>query len=289
MADVSVVVVTYNALPWVTRALDSVRGHELVVVDHGSTDGTLETVRAEFPEARVVEQDNKGYGAGLNTGMRAATGRWFLLLNSDAWAEGDAVARLVEFAEAHPRAAIVGPRLRNTDGTIQRSVRGFPTLWRLATEYLFLRKLAPRSRALNSFYAGDFDHGSARRVDWLYGPVLLVRREAADEVGPLDEDFFMFSEETDWCRRFWDGGWEVWFTPDPEFTHVGGATHGGRMFEENVLSHLMWFGKHLGAREAQRARWLLLWSLRLRGVLFRGERGREYRRVAESLARFRVE
>jgi hypothetical protein len=105
----------------------------------------------------------------------------------------------------------------------------------------------------------------------------------------MDEDFFMFSEETDWCRRFWDAGWEVWFTPDAEFTHVGGATHGGRMFHENVRSHLRWVGKHLGAREAQRARWLLLWSLRLRGVLFRGERGREYRRVAEWLARLRLE
>jgi N-acetylglucosaminyl-diphospho-decaprenol L-rhamnosyltransferase len=283
MDDVSVVVVTYDALPWLTRALDSVRGHELVVVDHGSTDDTLGVVRSRYPEARVVQQDNKGYGAGLNAGMRVASGKWFLLLNSDAWADGDAVERLVSFAEAHPSAAVVGPRLRNTDGTLQRSVRGFPSLWRLATEYLFLRKLAPGSNALNAFYGGGFDHESARTVDWLYGPVLLVRREAADAVGPMDEDFFMFSEETDWCRRFWDAGWEVWFTPDAEFTHVGGATHGGTLFHENVRSHLRWFAKHRGARETERVRRLLLLSLRLRALLFRGERGREYRRVADWL------
>ncbi len=195
MADarVSVVVVTYNALPWLPRALESVRGHELVVVDHGSTDGTLGLVRERFPEARVVEQENAGYGAGLNAGMRVASGDWFLLLNSDAWAEGDAVEWLVAFAEARPRAAVVGPRLRNVDGTLQRSVRGFPTLWRLATEYLFLRKLAPRSRALNAFYGAGFDHASARAVDWLYGPVLLVRREAADtfnDRASLNSDHF---------------------------------------------------------------------------------------------------
>ena len=105
-------------------------------------------------------------GGGNNAGMRVADGRYFFLLNSDAWVVGDGLERLVAFADAHPEAAVVGPRLRNTDGTLQRSVRGEPTLWRLATEYLFIRKLAPRSRLLNPLYAGGFDHdaGDARRT-----------------------------------------------------------------------------------------------------------------------------
>src|SRR5919204_4691230 len=148
MADVSVVVVTYNALPWIERCLESVRAYETIVVDHGSTDGTLELVRRRFPQARLIEEGNTGLGAGSNTGMRIASGDYFLLLNSDAWAVGDAVERLVAFADGHPEAAVVGPRLQNPDGSLQRSVRGFPTLWRMATEYLFLRKLAPSSRAL---------------------------------------------------------------------------------------------------------------------------------------------
>lgn len=282
--DVSVVVVTLDALPWLERCLESVRGLEVVVVDVGSRDGTLDLVRGRFPEARIVERENKGYGAGLNAGMQEAGGRFFLLVNSDAWAEGDAVSRLLAFAVAHPRAAVIGPRLRNADGTLQRSVRGFPTLWRLATEYLFLRKLAPRSGVLNAFYAGGFDHGSARRVDWLYGPVLLVRREAVDEVGPLDVAYFMFSEETDWCYRFARAGWETWFCPEAEFTHVGGATHGGRLYHENLRSHLRFFAKHHGQRQAEWARRLLLLSLRLRGALFPGARGRGYREAARWLA-----
>jgi GT2 family glycosyltransferase len=275
--DVSVVVVTWNALPWLEQCLESVRGNETLVVDHGSTDGTLELVRERFPDVRVLEQENRGMGAGNNTGMRAARGRYFFLLNSDAWAVGDAVQRLVEFADEHPEAAVVGPKLLNTDGTLQRSVRGEPTLWRLATEYLFIRKLAPRSSLLNALYAGGFDHDEAREADWLSGSALLVRREAADAVGLFDESFFMFSEETDWLTRFRRVGWAVLFFPGAEVVHVGGASHGGGLYVENLRGHLRWFDKHRGAGEAERVRRLLLWSLRLRALVFRGARGEPYR------------
>ncbi len=288
MADVAVVVVTFNGLPWVERALESVRGREIVVVDHGSTDGTLELVREGFPEVRVVEQANLGFGAGNNRGIRETEAPLVCLLNSDAWFQGDGLDRLAAFAEEHPEAAVVGPRLRNRDGTLQRSVRGFPTLWGLATEYLFLRKLAPRSERLNPIYAGGFDHDSVREADWLYAACLLVRREAVEQVGGFDEDFFMFSEETDWCWRFREAGWKVLFFPGAEVVHVGGASHGGRMFRENVRGHLRFLAKHRGERVAERARRLLRASLLLRGLLFRGERGAQYREVADWLGSGRV-
>jgi N-acetylglucosaminyl-diphospho-decaprenol L-rhamnosyltransferase len=283
VADVVAVTVTLNALPWIERCLDSLPGVDTVVVDHGSTDGTLELVRERFPGVRVIEQENKGYGAGLNAGFRAASPRYFLVINSDAWVVGDAVERLVAFGDEHPGAAVVAPRLSNPDGSLQRSVRGFPTAWRLATEYFFLRKLAPRSRLLNAFYAGGFDHDEAREVEWAMGSAFLVRREACDAVGLLDESFFLFSEETDWFYRFHRAGWAIWFLPDAEVVHVGGATHGGRMFDANVRSHVRFFAKHHGARRAERVRRLLIVALRLRGLLFRGERGRMYRDAARSL------
>jgi len=244
-------------------------------------------VRERFPEARVIEQENKGLGGGSNAGMRIASGDYFLLLNSDAWALDDAVERLVAFADEHPEAAVVGPRLLNPDGSLQRSVRGFPTVWRLATEYLFLRKLAPRSRALNAFYGAGFDHEEVWEAEFLMGSVLLVRREAADTVGLFDEDFFMFSEETDWLYRFRQAGWKVLFPPDAEFVHVGGATtrqNWGPMFREQVRGHVRFLAKHRGPKEAERARRLLLASLRLRGVVFPGERGRTYKEAARWLA-----
>lgn len=282
-ADVTAVTVTLDALPWIERCLESLRGVPTIVVDHGSTDGTLELVRERFPEVRVIEQENVGYGGGLNAGFRASSPRYYLPINSDAWVVGGAVERMVAFADTHPEVAVVCPRLRNEDGSLQRSVRGFPTLWRVATEYFFLRKLAPRSRALNAYYAGGFDHGESREIEWAMGPCFLVRRDATDAVGLFDESFFMFWEETDWLYRFHRAGWRVWFLPDAEVVHVGGATHGGRMFGENVRALVQFFAKHHGSRQAARARRLLRVALTLRGLVFRGERGRMYREAARSL------
>jgi GT2 family glycosyltransferase len=215
--------------------------------------------------------------------MRETDAPLVCLLNSDAWFVDDGLDRLVAFADAHPEAAIVGPRLRNPDGSLQRSVRGFPTLWGLATEYLFLRKLAPRSRLLNPLYAGRFDHETEREADYLYGACLLVRREAVEQVGGLDEDFFMFSEETEWAYRLRAAGWKVLFTPAAEAVHVGGASHGGRLFRENVRGHLRFLAKHRGRRYAEAARLLLRVALLARGAVYRGERGRQYRDAARWL------
>jgi N-acetylglucosaminyl-diphospho-decaprenol L-rhamnosyltransferase len=280
----AVVVVTYNAAPYIEQCLASVAGWDTVVVDHGSTDGTVALVREKFPHVRFVEQENLGLAAGWNRGIRETEAPWVLILNADAWAVGDGVERLLRFAESRPEAGIVGPKLLNTDGSLQRSVRGFPTLWRLTTEYFFLRKLAPRTRALNAFYAGGFDHDHVTEAEFVMGSVMLVRRESIDQVGLLDEDFFLFSEETDWAYRFRRAGWKVLFYPGAEFVHVGGASHGGRMYTENLRGHLRFLAKHRGPAEAERARRLLLAALRVRGAVFPGERGRMYRDAAGWLA-----
>jgi GT2 family glycosyltransferase len=282
-ASVSAIVVTYNALPWIEPCLESVRGCELIVVDNGSSDGTPSLVRERFPEARLIEQENKGLGAGWNAGIEAAGGSRLFFLNADAWVVGDGIAKLLQVLEREPEAAVVGPRLRYPDGRLQRSVRGFPTLWRLSTEYFFLRKLAPKTKLLNAFYGGGFRHDRELEAEFLMGAALLVRREAIDQVGGLDERFFLFSEEVDWCYRFRQAGWKVIFTPEAEAVHVGGASHAGRLFREQVQGHLLFLEKHRGARYAARARRLLASSLTLRGLVFRGERGRSYRDTARWL------
>jgi len=285
MPSVSAIVVTYNALPWIEQCLESLRGTdaEMIVVDHGSTDGTLELVKETFPEARVIQQENLGFGAGNNAGMRAGSGRYFLLLNADAWLTDGALERLVAFADEHPEAGVVGPRLLNPDGTLQRSVRGYPSPWRIATEYFFLRKLAPRSRALNAFYGAGFDHESVREAEFLGGACLLVRREAVDSIGGFDEDFFLMSEEVDWCYRFRQAGWKVLFYPGSEVFHVLTSSVNPAQFHQLVRGHLRFLLKHQGLRTAERARRVMLWGLSMRGVLFRGERGRAYRDTARWL------
>jgi N-acetylglucosaminyl-diphospho-decaprenol L-rhamnosyltransferase len=281
---VSVVVVTYNALPWLERCLDSVAEHETIVVDNGSTDGTVALVRTSYPDTKVIEQPNLGLAAGWSRGIESASGRYVVLLNADAWMVDGAVEALRAFAEEHPEAAIVAPKLLNPDGSLQRSARGFPTIWRLATEYFFLRKLAPSTAALNAFYGGGFDHDEVREVEVVMGACMLLRREAVEKVGYCDEDYFLFSEETDWCFRFREAAWEVVFFPGAECVHVRGAAHGGRLYRENLRGHLLFLSKHRGPKVADRARRLLLASLRIRGLVFRGDRGRAYRDGADWLA-----
>ena len=284
VADVSVVVVTYDALPWIEQCLTSVRGTPTVVVDNGSSDGTVTFVRDRFPDVEVIESENLGLAAGWNRGIGVTDSRYVLLLNADAWLVGDALRRLTECADSRPAAAFVGPRLSNQDGTLQPSVRGFPTLWRLATEYFGLRKLAKRSQVLNAFYAGGFDHDEWRDVESVMGSCMLVRRAALAEIGLADESFFLFSEETDWHFRARQAGWEVVFFPGAECVHVRGASHAGRLYRENLRGLLRFLQKHHGLRQAEWARRLLLAALRLRAAIFRGERGRTYREAAAWLA-----
>jgi GT2 family glycosyltransferase len=289
-ARAACVVVTYDALPWVERCLASVAELvETVVVDNGSTDGTVAAVRERFPHVRVLEGENRGLSAGWNRGIHETDAEHVLVLNADAWLADGALPALLAAADRYPRAAAVGPRLENPDGSLQRSVRGFPTLWRLATEYLYLRKLAPRSRALNAFYGAGFDHASEREVEWVMGACFLLRRAAYDDVGPFDERYFLFSEEVDWMRRAADRGWSVVFTPAASCVHVGGAAHGGRLFRENVAGHLRYLALHGRPGEAERARRLLRTTLRVRGRLHRGERGRLYGEVAAWLGSGDVE
>jgi N-acetylglucosaminyl-diphospho-decaprenol L-rhamnosyltransferase len=292
MSGVSIVVVSFNARDYLERCLEVVAGgeDEVVVVDNASEDGSPGLVRERFPSVRLVELPaNVGFGAANNVGMEAASAELFLLLNSDAWPVGDAVGRLAAFAVANPAAGVVGPRLLNPDGSLQRSVRGWPTPWRLATEYLFLRRLGRRTRAFNAFYGAGFDHGSVRSVEVVKGAVVLVRREAYAATGGFDPNFFMYGEEMDLCYRVRQAGWDVVFDPEAEFVHVGGVSTGARwgerpafgpMRREQLRGHLRFIAKHRSARSAERARRLLVAAFRLRALLFRGEAGKTYREAA---------
>lgn len=289
-SSVSIVVVSFNTREMLAECLGRVVGgvSEVIVVDNGSTDGSRELVESEYPSVRLIEPEtNLGFGAGLNAGIEVAGGDSVLLLNSDAWPIDDGVDRLLSYMERHPRIGVLGPRLRNPDGTLQRSIRGFPTPWRIATEYFFLRKLAPRSNVLNAFYAGPRDHSQTCEAEFLMGAVLLCRREALNEIGGFDEHFFMFSEETDLCYRMREAGWKVEFYSGAEFVHVGGAStkaEWGRMYREQLRGHLRFLSKHHGVELAERTRRMLIASLRLRALLFPGERGETYRRAADWLA-----
>jgi N-acetylglucosaminyl-diphospho-decaprenol L-rhamnosyltransferase len=283
--NVAVVVVTYNALPYVGDCLDSVRAHEVVVVDHGSTDRTVDFIRDRFPQVKLLCRENRGFAAGANVVIEATHASYVLLLNPDAWVTDGAVAALAEYAHAHPEAAAVGPRLRYPDGSPQVSMRGFPTVWRLATQYLFLNRIAPRARIFNAFYGGDRAPERVNEVDFIKGACLLIRRDAVEEIGPFDEQFFMFCEEADWCRRARDHGWKTVYVPAAEVVHVGEATTRSvwsweRTFREQERSHLRFLVKHEGTRAAALARIVIAVGYLLRAVAGPSAKRSAYRRTA---------
>ena len=278
VADVSVVIVSYNARGHLMRCLASLANLpcEVIVVDNASTDGSAEEVRGRFPDVKLLELErNAGFGAANNVGIGVAERRYILLLNSDAWPVGDAIEKLVRFSASRPSIGAVGPRLLNVDGTLQRSVRGYPTRWRLATEYFFLRWFAPRTKLLNAFYAASFDHRSHRAAEFLVGAALLLRSEALEEVGGFDPEFFMYNEEVDLCYRLTRAGWGVEFYPEAEFVHVGGgSTHANaeQMYREQLRSHLRFLAKHESLPRAEQTRKLLIAAMLLRSLVFRGRR-----------------
>ena len=226
--DASVIVVSWNTRNLLRRCLESIREtsngvhHEVIVVDNGSSDGSAEAVAAEFPEVRLIRNSvNRGFAGANNQAIAVARGRHLLLLNSDAILLPSALQEMVDFLDAHPDVGVVGVQLLNPDGSPQSSFADFPTF---VSEILLLTKL---SRAVGSpakRSKTDCGRGEERTVDWVSGACLMARRSAVESVGPLDEDYFMYSEETDWCYRMWQAGWKVCHVPTISVVHWSGQS-----------------------------------------------------------------
>ncbi len=270
--DLSVVIVNWNVCDLLHDCLASVFAEaeapgaprlEVIVVDNGSCDGSVEMVRDAFPNARLVHNRvNRGFPAANNQGIALAQGRTVLLLNPDTVVVEGALDALVAYMDAHGDVGMVGPQLLNADGTVQSSRRRFPTVATLFLESTWLQPYAPR-RILDAYYVADRSPDQVQDVDWLYGAALLVRREALLEVGPLDEGFFMYSEELDWCRRFKEAGWRVVYLPSAQVVHYGGRSSDQVVASRHIhfqTSKVRYTRKYHGRLAAGLLRWFLLAS-----------------------------
>lgn len=228
--ELSVVVVSYNSRAYLPACLGSLlpqvralRG-EVIVVDNASTDGSPEVVR-QFSGVRLVESAvNVGFVRAVNQALKLAQGRFILILNPDTEVRPGAVGTLVRFMAEHPRVGLAGPKLLYPDGTVQPSRRRFPGLAVLLTEGTFIQWHFPGLGIFRRFYCQDLPADIPQPVDWVTGACMLVRREAVEQVGPMDERFFMYSEELDWCRRLWSAGWQVYYVPGAEVVHQEAAS-----------------------------------------------------------------
>lgn len=257
MIELSVLIVNWNtrdALAACLRALPDALApvsSEVIVVDNGSSDGSPETVRAHFPWVRLIENgENVGFVHATNQAIAASRGTYLLLLNSDAIAPPGSLARMVSFMEDHPEAGAVAPKLVNPDGSFQASYARFPTLVSESFSAFGLNR-----RLWGPYHPSPppQPNEAPRPVDWAPGACLLLRRSAVEAVGPLDEAFWMYSEDTDLCYRIHRAGWKVYYLPDVEVVHLGGASS-RQCRPESVArlygSKVRFFRKHYGLAQA---------------------------------------
>jgi len=250
--DVSVVVVSFNRADLLVRCLESVFADskgldlEVIVVDNASADGSAEMVASRFPDIRLIANcENVGFGQANNQAFELASGRFVLMLNPDTVVRPGSLRDLVRFGDAHPEAGVVGARLEEEDGTFQHSAFRFPD-WKQALFGFF--DVVPLDSAVNGRYHPDqFARWFA--AEHLLGACLLLRREALEQVGPLDPAYFMYFEETDLCMRLRQSGWQNLFTPAATIVHVRAAstsTVSERMSVEFHRSQALFYRRHYG-------------------------------------------
>ncbi len=272
--DVSIILVSWNTRDLLLACLASLPAAlgglhaDVWVVDNGSADGSVAAVRERYSAARLIENGgNPGFAAANNQAIDASAGRYALLLNSDTVATPGSIERLVRFADEHPLAGIVGARLLNPDGSFQASFADFPSL---RSELLSVTGLGPR--LFGRWYPnyGPRQSQVARGVDYVQGACMLARREAVAHVGLMDEHYFMYNEEIDWCLRMRRAAWQVWYLPEAHIVHYGGqSTRQVRhaMIQALYRSKVRFFRKHYGPAYAAtlqgafvavlRAKWLV--------------------------------
>lgn len=267
--ELSIVIVSWNVRDLLRQCLSSIESGraglnlEVIVVDSASSDGTQEMVAAQFPWVALLAQtENVGFPKGNNIGMRRAREQKILLLNPDTIVKDDALSQMVDFMDHNPDVGVLGPRLRYPDGTIQSSKRRFPTVLTAFFESTWLEARAP-SGLIERYRVQDVADDEIVDVDWVMGAALMVRRAVVEQVGGMDEDYFMYSEELDWCRRIKDAGWRVVYFPHAEIVHYEGKSSEQAVTERHInfqRAKLRYFRKYHGRLVCSALRAYLLLS-----------------------------
>lgn len=231
--DISVIIVSWNARNYLRECLESLalaaphQTMEVIVVDNASCDGSPQMVRTEFPHVRLIEcTENFGFARANNIGIRESHGRYVALINSDVHVLPGCLDQTVGFMDRHSDIGIAGPRILNADRTLQSSCRKFPSLWNNFCEASGLFRAFPRSSVFSTEHMLYFPHDRVTDVNVLVGCFWVMRREALETVGLLDEAFFIYSEDVDWCRRCWEAGWRVTLYPTAQAVHYRAASSG---------------------------------------------------------------
>lgn len=225
--DISLVILNYKTSNLLKNCLKSIKetknnvSYEIIVVDNASHDGCKEMLESNYPDVRgYFLPENIGHAGGNNIGIREARGRYILLLNTDIVFLKDGILdAFVQFMDTHPTVGAVGPQLRNPDGTIQDNCRTFPSIMQPLYSRTFLGKTQKGKAYLNAHVMMSWDHTTLKEVDWMQSSALCVRTSVVKTIGPMDELFFVYFADVDWCKRFWETGHTVYYNPAIQFVH----------------------------------------------------------------------
>jgi len=276
--DLSVCIVNWNTSTDLEQALASVLQpdpglrQEVIVLDNASQDGSADMVRGRFPGVTLIQSArNLGFAAGYNRAAAQARGRHLLMLNPDTVVAPGALGRLVRFLDHHPGAAAVGPRLLNSDGSLQLSCRRFPRpMAALLRNTLLGRLIGGRDRFTREYLMANWDHATTREVEWISGAAMAIRREAWGKVGGFDEGFFMYAEDMDWCLRAHQAGYTIHYLPEAVITHRIGRSSDQRplaMVVEFHRSMVRFYRKHYAPHWPWGLRWVPTAGIWLRAGL----------------------
>jgi len=256
---VSVCILTYQARDYLRQCLQSLAEntaleYEVIIVDNGSQDRVAEMVEQEFPGVRLIQnQSNEGFTRPMNQAMRAGTGRYLCQLNPDTLILPGAIDRLVDFMDTHPEVGICGPKVLNRDLTLQKPCRrGESRPWAVISYFTGLARLFPKSPLFGQYLMSYLDEDQTHPVAGVSGSCMLIRKEVVEQIGYLDELFFAYQEDADYCLRAHQVGWEVYYMPEAQIIHYGGM--GGSRVEpyrsifEWHRSYYLFYKKHY-ARE----------------------------------------
>ncbi len=277
--DLGIVIVNYNTRDLLRRCLETVFASEgvsfrLCVVDNASTDGSAAMVARDFPQAHLIaNEENLGYPAANNQGLRAmgfergqrGEARYALLLNPDTELPPDALAKMTAFLDAHPEAGIAGPRLVRPDGSLDLACRrAFPSPEVSFYRLTGLSRLFPRSRRFGRYNLTYLPEDETAEVDSVVGAYMQVRAEAIEQVGLLDESFFMYGEDLDWAFRVKAAGWKVYYYPEVTVLHVKRASsrRSGRAQVEFWRAMEVFYRKHYEAQTPRPVHWLIIAAIR---------------------------
>lgn len=257
----SAVIVNFNSGALTRACIESILAQELnfpfeiIVVDNDSDDESVGVLRDEFPEVSVIaNQRNRGFGAGVNQGLQQARGEFVLILNPDVIVLPGSLPVAVAYLQQHSDIGVLGAKLINPNGRLQYSCFRFYTPATIVYRRTVLGKLARGRAAVDRFLMKDYDHTRPVEVDWLMGSCLLVRTAVVHQVGGMDERFFMYFEDVDWCRRMWEAGWRVVYLPQAVFSHYHQRSSQGGFFRvltnwttrAHITSAFKYFWKYRG-------------------------------------------